>query len=434
MKSMVKKFFIITAFLILTIPVMPLCGAYQNVEIQNNDVTTQIIDQDIIDMIKMVNTSQIFSYLENFTNFGFKNTRNKNCEKAGEYIFNEFKKMGLDVYYDAWKFLTIKGKNIIATLNGTDLNSDAIFIVSAHYDTYNSPGSNDDGSGVAAMLTIANIISHYSFNYTVRFVAFSGHEQGTYGSFAYAKKAYSCKENIICVLNLDMIGNTTDDGKKIQLFKTDQTEWISQFTLQILEKYNEYIDLIVETMTGIPGADEASFLNLGFDAVLFHQPHSWLPEFHNHKPGDNMSTINFDFLNNVTKLILAVIVELAIKPITLQIRIETPYEGRIHIFDVIKFKLPGFNFYGRKIRGATYMLGGFTIKINITTDEKIDVVYCIIDDDVPFILITNESPYDIKISRSFLSDRRLNGFHNFRIIVTTTEGKTAMDEIDLFIL
>ena len=47
---------------------------------------------EIIDMIKMVDKSQIYNYLETFVNFGHKYTGNENCKKAGEYIYNEFKK------------------------------------------------------------------------------------------------------------------------------------------------------------------------------------------------------------------------------------------------------------------------------------------------------------------------------------------------------
>jgi len=63
--------------------------------------------------------------------------------------------------------------------------------MSARYDcTSGSLGADDDGSGVAAVLASASIMSHYAFNHTIRFIAFSGEEVGTYGSFTYAKEAY----------------------------------------------------------------------------------------------------------------------------------------------------------------------------------------------------------------------------------------------------
>jgi len=436
---MYNKIFCILLTQILILPIGSVCGTSQNFNPVDFNVTTQFVDLSIIDMINQVNKSMIFTYLENFTNFGPKPVGTENCKKAGEYIFNEFKKMGLDVYFDYWKFISFKDRNIVATLNGTDLNSDTVFIICAHYDTVKkSPGANDDGSGIAAMLTIAKIMSQYSFNHTVRFIALSGHEVGTYGSFAYVKKAYARNENIACVLNLDMIGNTTDG--KIHIYKFGRTEWISQFTLEILEKYNEYIDIAVETIYGIPWMDETSFLDYGYDGVLFYQGHGWLPEFHNHSPGDNISTINFSILANVTNLILAITAELANKPIDIQIRIVKPCEGYFHISDYFQFKLPGFNLYNIKMlsrnRGMTYIRGGFTTSVNISTEteEEIDVIYLTIDNIYWFVINNTKPPYEMKIDRSFFMCRHINGKHTLGVLVTTSSGKTAYDEMEIFIV
>jgi len=401
-------------------------------------VSSSVTESEIVEMIKKVNTTDIKKYLEDFVEFGPKWTGTKACDEAAEYIYNNFKLMGLDVAYQNWSFPLRKGRNVVATQQGIDCTSDAVFIICAHYDTVkDSPGANDDGSGIAAMLTIANITSRYSFNHTLRFLAVSGHECGpayTYGSTYYAKKAYARNENIIAVLNLDMIGNTTEDNK-IQIHKQERTEWISQLTLDVLEKYNEYIDVVVEPITGILGADQKSFLDYGYDAVFFHQPHSWDPIFQNHKPGDNISAINFDFLVNVTKLILVVVSELADKPIDLQVRIIEPCEGYLYLSNYFKFELPCLNFYGKKDRGMTVVLGGFTAKFNISTKEDIDVVYCIIDDKTYFDLIIEKLPYEITVNKSFLICHSiLTGFHTFRFLVTTNSGKTAYDEMDIFLL
>jgi len=442
MKKKIAGALIIVSLLILLMLILPEISVFEvtsnNKSLSNNDNNDKKegINVDIINMLKMVDESLVFNYLETFVSFGHKYTGNENCKKAGEYIFNEFKKMGLGVYFHNWRFIRFKDRNVVATLEGTDPNSDAIFIVCAHYDTIGrSPGANDDGSGIAAMLTIAKIMSQYQFNHTVRFIAFSGHEVGTYGSFAYVKKAYAENENIVCVLNVDMVGNTLENVNKLQIHKTDRTEWISQFTQEITEKYKEYIEIILEPIPCITGADETSFLKYGYDAVMFHQPHSWYPEFYNHNPGDDISTINFDFLENVTKLILVTTAELANKSIELQIRIISPLEGHLHLFDRFKIKLPGFNLYGKKIRGMTYIRGGFSIKVDISTNEEIDVVYYLIDDALRLgtDFVNSKPPYETKISRLFLLKRHIKGLHTLSVVATTT-GKTVRDEMDIFLL
>ncbi len=395
-------------------------------------------ESEIIEMISKVNKTDITRYLEDFVAFGPKRTGSAACDECATYIFNTFKQMGFHVEYHNWSFPLIKGKNVIATHYGLNAAPDPILIICSHYDTFcSSPGANDDGSGIAALLTIADIMREYQFNHTIRFIAFSGHEQGTYGSFAYAKQAAALQENILAVLSVDMIGNTTGFCKKIQIHKAERTEWISHFTLDVAEKYNDYLPVVVEPIAAIAGADEKSFLDCGYDAVLFHQPHSWLPEFHDHEPGDNLTTVNVDFLVNVTKLILALTVELGNKPIDLQIRIIEPSEGYFYSYHNFKLKLPGENFYDKKIRGMTYIQGGFTVKFNIsiTEDDTIDVVYCIIDGDNRFNRCTMESPYEINITKYFLHKKSIRtGLHTFRFLVTTYSGKTAYDEMDIFLL
>jgi acetylornithine deacetylase/succinyl-diaminopimelate desuccinylase-like protein len=115
-------------------------------------------DPEIIDMINMINQSLVSSYLEKLVSFGPRPTGSKNCNDAADYLYNEFEKMGLNVRFDPWKYPLRHGKNVVATLNGTNNPNGETYVLCAHYDTtWNSPGANDDGSSVAAMLSIAKI-------------------------------------------------------------------------------------------------------------------------------------------------------------------------------------------------------------------------------------------------------------------------------------
>ena len=69
-----------------------------------------------------------------------------------------------------------------------------------------APGACDDGSGTAAVMELARVMSQYDFDKTLVFVAFAGEEQGLLGSTLQATKAH--KENVVieAVLNNDIIG------------------------------------------------------------------------------------------------------------------------------------------------------------------------------------------------------------------------------------
>lgn len=111
--------------------------------------------------------------------------------------------------------------NVIATIKGTDTADDRILIVSGHLDsrctnimdsTDAAPGANDDGSGVAAVLEMARLLSRFPLRSTVVLVAVTGEEQGLLGSTHLAEEAKENHWNISAMINNDMIGNGISSG------------------------------------------------------------------------------------------------------------------------------------------------------------------------------------------------------------------------------
>ena len=400
------------------------------------------VNDDLISMINQVDKNNIENYLEDFVSFGYKKTGSENCKMTAEYIYNKFQEFGLYTYFDNWRYLRYKfrskvllfDKNVVAIYNGTDPSSDAVIIVCAHYDTLGeSPGANDDGSGIVAMLSIAEIVSQYNFNHTIRFIALSGEEQGCFGSFYDAKQSYKRDENIIAVLNIDGVGsvNTSEDGKIVQIFCQERSKWIVDLANDIAEKYENYLNIKAQHAMHYP-CDHESYNDYGYDGVQFVQPkpelYPWL-----HSPEDTIDKINFSYVTKVTKLVLATTVELANKPIDLQIRITTPYEGRVYLFNIPILKTLGFNLFLTRIRGLTYLIGKAKASVKITTDEQINSVYFGIDGY--FIHSCNEPPYEWRIGKAkYRLPFRLKGYHRLTVCVTTNEGNTAYDEMDIFIM
>lgn len=70
-----------------------------------------------------------------------------------------------------------------------------------------SPGANDNASGVAGTLEAARLLSKYKFNASIIYAALSGEEQGLFGGTIMAKDARSKGYRVQAVLNNDMIGN-----------------------------------------------------------------------------------------------------------------------------------------------------------------------------------------------------------------------------------
>ncbi len=98
-------------------------------------------------------------------------------------------------------------RNVVAELNN-DIEDDETLVIGAHYDTTpNSPGANDNGSGVAAALVVAEELSDDELPFDLRFVLFGSEEIGLNGSFAHVGGlAEGESENILVMINLDVVG------------------------------------------------------------------------------------------------------------------------------------------------------------------------------------------------------------------------------------
>ena len=107
--------------------------------------------------------------------------------------------------------------NIIAIQRGVDkpnrmvmMSGDIDSRVSDVMDfTSDSPGANDNASGVAGVIEAARVLSNYKFNGSIVYATLSGEEQGLFGGKILAKHAQQQGWQVHGVLNNDMIGNIT---------------------------------------------------------------------------------------------------------------------------------------------------------------------------------------------------------------------------------
>lgn len=113
---------------------------------------------------------------------------------------------------------SFKAKNIIGKIDGT--TNDSLIVITAHYDhlgkignTY-FPGANDNASGVAFLLELANYFSKHPPKYTLIFIAFTAEEAGLVGSSYFVKNPLINLSKIRFLLNFDIMG-TGEDGIQI---------------------------------------------------------------------------------------------------------------------------------------------------------------------------------------------------------------------------
>jgi hypothetical protein len=145
---------------------------------------------------------------------------------AADFIEDSFSRAGLHPRRDSYE---IRGQachnievEIPAQQGATSAEATAasppppIILIGAHYDSvFGSPGANDNGSGVAAMLALARRFAGKSTQHTLRFVAFVNEEPpyflgGDMGSFVYASRCKARGDKISAMISLETIGYFSD--------------------------------------------------------------------------------------------------------------------------------------------------------------------------------------------------------------------------------
>jgi hypothetical protein len=140
---------------------------------------------------------------------------------AADFIENSFSRAGLRPRRDTYEIRGQACHNIETEISGA---SPEIILIGAHYDSvFGSPGANDNGSGVAAMLALARRFAKRQPERrltqtpykTLRFVAFVNEEppyflSGEMGSLVYARRCKERGEKISAMISLETIGYFSD--------------------------------------------------------------------------------------------------------------------------------------------------------------------------------------------------------------------------------
>jgi len=163
-----------------------------------------------------VSQTNITTNLQEFSNFGIKTTGSTNNANALNWIKNKYLSYGYsasqiveDPFYYTSGSNTINSKNLVITKTGT-VYPNKFVIICGHFDSINGPGVNDNGSGTSIILEAARILKDIPTEYSIKFIHFSGEEQGLRGSTHYANTvAYQGTNRVLdikLVFNLDQVG------------------------------------------------------------------------------------------------------------------------------------------------------------------------------------------------------------------------------------
>lgn len=252
--------------------------------------------------------------------------------KASEYLAQRFDEIGLqpmgtEGYYQEFSFtpqinphvkpstvdsLKIYGRNVIGYIDNHASNT---IILGAHYDhlgfgdensLYRGDpavhnGADDNASGVAAMLSLANSLSNRNSNNNYLFIAFSGEENGLFGSNYFSKNPTIDLETVNYMINMDMVGRLNEENALAINGVGTSPSWkapIESIGIDTLK--------LITSESGIGPSDHTSFYLRDIPVLHFftgqHDDY--------HKPTDDAEFINYEGIYVVTAYIDSLITRL----------------------------------------------------------------------------------------------------------------------------
>lgn len=134
---------------------------------------------------------------------------------AEKFLHNSLTAAGYQINRQTYTIDDREFHNLEVEIKGTQ-NPDEIVVIGAHYDSVvGSPGANDNGTGVAAVLALARAFAGKETSRTLRFVEFVNEEPPFFwtenmGSLVYAKGCHSRQEKIVAMLSLETMGYYSD--------------------------------------------------------------------------------------------------------------------------------------------------------------------------------------------------------------------------------
>ena len=278
---------------------------------EEDEMTRTLMDE--------VSIENLTATVQHLQDYGRRQYNTSQAYEAGQWIYDQFDNLGLDVEQFEFKHgVNESSPNIIATQWGVKYPNKYI-VCGSHYDSERSghggqeaPGADDNATGVATVLETARILSEYSFEYSIIYCAFSAEEIGLVGSEAYASFCADMGFDIVAYFNNDMNGYLHPGNEiHVDLIYPDNVEVLGNYYKNVANVY--FPEMEVRHIEFTKGdSDHTSFNNNGFMGIYpFEDKDNFSPYIHTLDDVIGTSVNSFEQSQRFTQMNLACVATLA---------------------------------------------------------------------------------------------------------------------------
>lgn len=273
--------------------------------------------QSRVDQITQTN---ITANLQDFSNLGIKTTGSAANTNTLNWLKTKYQSYGYtasQITEDTFTSGSTTSKNLIITKTGT-VYPNIYVIICGHYDTIVGPGVSDNGSGTAILLEAARILKDVPTEYSIKFIHFSGEEQGLVGSTHYVNNVVFQNNvrqlNLKVVFNIDQVGGKLGNTNNAIKCESDQSGQTANnapslaFTQQLATCTTLYSPL-QSVMSNAYASDYMPFEGKGDIITGFYEN---VRSYNEHTVNDTFANVDPTYVFNVGKAALGALQHFAV--------------------------------------------------------------------------------------------------------------------------
>jgi hypothetical protein len=183
------------------------------VSFSSNEIQSQVYNANYAAVVSQCSSSNILTNLTEYEALGVKRRGTAALDNTLNWLKNKYLSYGYtasQITEDSYTYTgsTAVCKNLVVTKIGT-LYPNTFIIIDGHYDSISGTGTNDNGSGLVCILEVARLLQNIPTQYSIKFINFSGEEDGLFGSKHFVSSVVNAttpKMDIKLVFNLDEVG------------------------------------------------------------------------------------------------------------------------------------------------------------------------------------------------------------------------------------
>ena len=284
-------------------------------------------DPRIDAIVNQVSAANIDTWVQNLVAIPSRYSNSPGAVIAQNMIEAEFQSLGIATRLE---FFGSSSMNVVGEIPGVG-DPSKIILIGAHYDSFCGncdpgvdPGADDNASGTAGVLEAARVLaSGGPYTYTLRFIAFSGEEQGLLGSEFSADRSLTLGEDIIAMLNMDMIAYRAPGDARDAAYYGDTNLRAICETLSAMYVPNWVSE---PGNTDFGASDHWRYRDNGYATLFcFEDRHDYFPSRHTSLDSYPNSTNDFDLAAMIVGGVVASSADLA-QPVNCLIT-HTPVSG-----------------------------------------------------------------------------------------------------------